>query len=68
MIIKDILTEDPQAGDRIDLEMGDILIETTIKEVLADGSIVVDMDETALKLMVDGKKALLESKRKKARH
>lgn len=49
----------PEAGDFIDLELGDTLIETYISEVTEDG-IIVHVDETALKLMIDSKKQLNE--------
>jgi len=68
MDIRDILNliEDTQAepnvGDVFELELGDTLIETTISEVLEDG-IVINIDETALSLMIDATKQLNESLR-----
>lgn len=60
-IIEDVQIE-PTEGDVIELELGDTLIETTITEVLEDG-IVIHVDETALKLMIDAKKQLNEGLR-----
>lgn len=63
MIINEILTEDPQAGDSIDLEFGDILVETVIESVTEDG-VVVTIDETALQLMIEGRRQLAEAEYK----
>lgn len=63
MIINEILTEDPQAGDSIDLEFGDTLVETVIESVTDDG-IVVSIDETALQLMIEGRRQLDEAEYK----
>lgn len=63
MIINEILTEDPQAGDSIDLEFGDILVETVIESVTEDG-VIVTVDETALKLMIEGRRQLDEAEYK----
>jgi hypothetical protein len=55
MIINELIFEDPQAGDALDLELGDTLIETVIDEVRLDG-IVIRLDETALQLIVDARR------------
>jgi hypothetical protein len=55
MIINELIFEDPQAGDALDLELGDTLIETVIDEVREDG-IVIRLDETALQLIVDARR------------
>jgi hypothetical protein len=57
--MEDIQAE-PEIGDIVEIELGDTLIETTISEVLEDG-ITVHIDETALQLMIDGKKQLVEN-------
>jgi hypothetical protein len=63
MIINEILNEDPQIGDSIDLELGDVLIETEIEDITEDG-IVVYLDETAIKMIIDGREQLSESRQK----
>jgi hypothetical protein len=55
MIINELIFEDPQAGDALDLELGDTLIETVIDEVREDG-IVILLDETALQMIVDARR------------
>lgn len=60
MIINEILKEDPQIGDAVDLEFGDILIETVIEDITEDG-IVVAVDESALELIVEGRRQLSEA-------
>lgn len=50
---------EPEVGDLIELELGDVLIETTISEISEDG-VFVHLDETALRLMIDAKKQLNE--------
>ena len=57
--MEDIEAE-PEIGDIVEIELGDTLIETTISEILEDG-ITVHIDETALQLMIDGKKQLVEN-------
>jgi hypothetical protein len=57
--MEDIEAE-PEVGDIVEIELGDTLIETTISEILEDG-ITVHIDETALQLMIDGKKQLVEN-------
>lgn len=52
MIINELLNENPQAGDAIDLEFGDMLIETVIEDVTSDG-IIVSLDRTAMKLIIE---------------
>ena len=50
---------EPEVGDLIELELGDVLIETTISEISEDG-VFVHLDETALRLIIDAKKQLNE--------
>jgi len=57
--MEDIEAE-PEVGDIVEIKLGDTLIETTISEILEDG-ITVHIDETALQLMIDGKKQLVEN-------
>ncbi len=59
MIINELLVEEPQIGDSIDLEFGDLLIETVIEDIKDDG-IVVKLDETAMKLILSNKKQISE--------
>ena len=60
-IIEEAQTE-PEVGDIVEVELGDTLIETTISEVLEDG-VVIHIDESALRLMIDAKKQINESLR-----
>lgn len=60
MIINELLKEDPCAGDAIDLEFGDVLVETVIEEVTADG-VVVKLDEAAITLIMEARKQLSEA-------
>jgi hypothetical protein len=50
---------EPQIGDIVEIEMGDTLVETYIEDITEDG-VIVKIDETALKLMIEGKKQLNE--------
>ena len=56
------LQAEPEAGDVFELEMGDTLIETTISEVTEDG-VIIHLDETALRIMIDARKQLNEMMR-----
>lgn len=56
-IIENVQTE-PEVGDVIEIEMGDTLLETTISEVTEDG-VIIHLDETGLRLMIDAKKHYL---------
>lgn len=56
--IEEAQTE-PEAGDVFELELGDTLIETVISEITEDG-IVIHLDETAMRIMIDAKKQLNE--------
>lgn len=53
---------EPQVGDIVELEMGDTLVETYITDVTEDG-VIIQVDETALSLMIDAKKQLNEMMR-----
>ena len=61
MIINELLNEDIQIGDSIDLEFGDLLVESVVEELTNDG-IVVKLDETAIQLILTEKQKLNESK------
>lgn len=64
MIINELLKESPQIGDSIDLECGNLLIETVIEDITEDG-IVVRLDETAMKMILEERKMFIaESKDK----
>lgn len=60
MNISELLNESPQPGDAIDLEFGDLLIETVVEAVTRDG-IVVYLDDTAIKLALEAKQLLGEA-------
>jgi hypothetical protein len=60
-LIEDAQTE-PEVGDVVEIELGDTLIETTISDVTEDG-VVIYLDETGVRLMIDAKKALNESEK-----
>jgi hypothetical protein len=49
------ITAEPEAGDIFEIELGDTLIETTISEVTEDG-VIIHLDETAMRLMIEAKK------------
>jgi hypothetical protein len=50
---------EPQVGDIVGIEMGDTLLETYITDVTEDG-VIIQVDETALRIMIDAKKQLNE--------
>jgi hypothetical protein len=54
MIANEILVEEPQIGDQVDLEFGDLLIEATITDLTGDG-VILELDSTALQLILDAK-------------
>jgi hypothetical protein len=58
--IMEDLEAEPEAGDVVELELGDTLIETTISEILDDG-VVIHIDEDALRMIIDAKKQLTEN-------
>jgi hypothetical protein len=58
--IMEDLEAEPEAGDVVELELGDTLIETTISEILDDG-VVIHVDESALRMIIDAKKQLTEN-------
>ena len=60
------LGSEPRVGDILELECGDVLIEATITECGEDGIGIV-LDETALELMIDSKRRLIESTTKPTR-
>jgi hypothetical protein len=67
MNIKDLMniidenshSNEPEIGDMVEIEMGDTLLETYIIDTTNDG-VVVQIDESMLKLMIDAKKQLNE--------
>jgi hypothetical protein len=59
-LIEDISSNhEPKVHDNISIEMGDVVLETYIEEILEDG-IVVKVDEAALELMIESRKLLSE--------
>lgn len=60
-LLEDIEDSEPQIGDIVEMECGDTLIETTIADVTEDG-VVLHLDETGIRILVDGAQALLEGK------
>ena len=54
------IDHEPQVGDIVEIEMGDTLVETYITDITEDG-VIIQVDETALRLMIDAKKQLNES-------
>lgn len=58
--LEDIAVDhEPQVGDIVAIEMGDTLVETYIEDITDDG-VIIKVDETALQLMIEGKKKLNE--------
>ncbi len=51
--------DEPQVGDFVEIEMGDTLLETYIEDITEDG-VIIKVDESALRLMIDAKKQLNE--------
>ena len=51
----EIIYESPRPGHTIDIEFGDLLIETEIVDVTEDG-LVIHLDETAMELILDAKR------------
>lgn len=60
MIINELLNEDPQIGDSIDLEFGELLIESTIETIKGDG-VVVSLDSAAMELILAEKQKINEA-------
>lgn len=60
-LIEDMTTE-PEVGDVVEFECGDTLIETTISDITDDG-VIVHIDETMLKIFIDGKRQINEMMR-----
>jgi len=50
---------EPRVGDIVGIEIGDTLLETYVMDVTEDG-VIVQVDETALRIMIDAKKQLNE--------
>lgn len=61
-LINEASDEGPEQGDYVEVELGDTLLETYIEEVLDDG-VIIKVDETALKMMIDARKHLSEQKK-----
>lgn len=55
MIANEILNEEPQIGDAVDLEFGDLLIEATVADLTGDG-VVLDLDPTAIGLILEARR------------
>lgn len=51
---------EPQIGDFVSIEMGDTLLETYIEDITEDG-VIVKVDETAIQLMINARKQLIEN-------
>jgi hypothetical protein len=60
MLISELNNDAPQMGDLIDLEFNDMVIESVIESV-SDDSIVVRLDETAIRMLIQEKKNLAEA-------
>lgn len=60
MLISELNNAMPCAGDSIDLEFGDVMIESVIEEVSHD-AIVIRLDETAMTMIIQAKKQLTEA-------
>ena len=58
-ILENIEAE-PEIGDIVEIELGDLLIETTISELLEDG-VALHVDAKALELMIEAKEKLDEN-------
>jgi len=60
MKIWDIATDDQiKEGDNLDLELGDVLVETRISEILEDG-VVIEYDAKTLELIMEYKTSRLD--------
>ena len=60
MKIWDIATDDQiKEGDNLDLELGDVLVETRISEILEDG-FVIEYDAKTLELIMEYKTSRLD--------
>lgn len=59
LIDENSYNHEPDVGDIVEIELGDTLLETYIIETTDDG-VIVQIDETALQLMIDAKKQLNE--------
>jgi hypothetical protein len=53
-------SSEPAIGDTVGIELGDTLLETYIIDTTEDG-VVIHVDETAIKLLIDAKKQLDEA-------
>lgn len=60
MNIRDLINSEPEVGDIVEMELGDVLVETVIDEVLDDG-VVIRVDENLIKHMIAYNKQLMES-------
>lgn len=60
MLISELNNDAPQAGDSIDLEFGDMVIESIIESV-TDDAIVIRLDETSIGMIMQEKKKLSEA-------
>ena len=60
MNIRDLINSEPEVGDIVEMELGDVLVETVIEEVLDDG-VVIRVNENLIKHMIAYNKQLMES-------
>lgn len=60
MDIRDLLNNEPQVGDLVEMELGDVLVETIIDEVLEDG-VVIRVNEEVMEQLVSYQRQLKES-------
>ncbi len=60
MDIRDLTNSEPEVGDIVEMELGDVLVETVIDEVLEDG-VVIRVSEDMMRHMVDYQRQLKES-------
>jgi hypothetical protein len=62
MNIRDLTDNEPAVGDIVEMELGDVLVETVIDEVLEDG-VVIRVNEEMLSLMIEHDRKLNEARR-----
>lgn len=61
MDIRDLTDNEPAVGDIVEMELGDVLVETVIDEVLEDG-VVIRVNEEMLSLMIEHNRKLNEAR------
>lgn len=65
MNIRDLINSEPEIGDIVEMELGDVLVETVIDEVLEDG-VVIRVNEEMLSLMIQHNRKLNEDRAQQA--